>query len=205
MRRTDTVAGRTGVGRRAAREILAMANLAGHQAPAGRRIGGHLGANTMEGWIGEPGDGLMMAAGRQAGRHTAADLENGDLMTFGAGVDSSHGLPAMGVDPTRRMVVPVVLGHAGSLATSTADENKDREQCTSQNANVSQQATPVPDPVHGDTRGRQATREEGRWRWRKEQQNPLLMRRHRSLSDNWKRPQSIGNDPQKPSELGAVQ
>jgi len=45
-------------------------------------------------------------------------------MTLGAAIDAEHSLPAMGADPACRMVVPVVLGNAGTLAASASEEEE---------------------------------------------------------------------------------
>jgi hypothetical protein len=122
MWRTDAMAGGTGIGGRAAREILGMTDLAGCEAPTNRGIRGQLGANAVESWIGKPGGGLVVAPNGQAARDAAAHFENGDFMALGAGVDASHRLSAMSINPASGMIVPIVLGEVGTFATSTTQQ-----------------------------------------------------------------------------------
>src|SRR5450631_1841545 len=112
MRGVDAVAGGTGIGRGPAREILGVADLARYETPAGGVRRGQLGAQAVDGRVGKPGRGLVMAPRRQAGWDAAPHLEKGDFMAPGAGINSSHGRPAVREDPAGRVEVPVVLGRA---------------------------------------------------------------------------------------------
>ena len=103
------MAGKTGVGGRTARKVLGMADLAGGKAASNRHIDGELGSHTVDSRIGESGGGLMMAPSGQAGGNATAHPDDGDLVALGAGIDPSHSLAAMRIEPSSRMVVPIVL------------------------------------------------------------------------------------------------
>jgi hypothetical protein len=86
-----------------------VADLAGREAAACHGTGGELGTHTVDCRIGESSGGLVVAASGEAGGNAAAHLEDGNLVALGAGIDPGHSLAAMRVDPSRRMVVAIVL------------------------------------------------------------------------------------------------
>jgi hypothetical protein len=79
----------------------------------------------VDGWTREPRGGLVMTAGRHAGGYATAHLEHGDLMAPGAVTYPHYGGSTVSVDPSSRVVVPVVLGDCGStLAPAAAKDRK---------------------------------------------------------------------------------
>jgi len=113
MRGAHAVAGDAGLGGCTAPEILAVAELAGDQAPTCRGCAHQLGAPTVDGRSGEPWGALVMTPRGHAGWNAATDSDDRDLMALRTGIDRRDGLPAVNRHPARRMVVPVVLGSAG--------------------------------------------------------------------------------------------
>ena len=158
MRCLHPMAGDTGIGGKATGKVLAMADLAGHEASAIGE-GWQLRAHAVDARIRPARYGLVVATGGHAGGDAAAHPEHGDLMALGAAIHSCHGLPAVGVDPAGRMVVPVVLDNPSSaLAVPTIDKDQGGEGAAKDTQETGR-PDPIPSPVHGDTQERQAARD----------------------------------------------
>jgi len=115
----------------------------------------------MDGGIGEVRGGLVVAARGHAGGNAASHLDHRELMALGAVAYACHGLGGVGGHPAAGMVVAVVLGGIPSLAAAAAREEQRGNQKEAKNSRQPSRALPIPNPVHADTQGKQATRTRG--------------------------------------------
>ena len=131
----DAVAGAAGVGRGAAGEGGAVAELTRNQAAGGHHTGGHLGANAMNSGVRPAAHRLVVAVGGHAGGHTTSHLEHAELVAPRAVRDLRYGRPGMVGDPAGHMIAPVVLGsRCGATARAAAQEAQGQAQQTGQDA-----------------------------------------------------------------------
>jgi len=160
VRRAHAVAGGAGIGGGTAGEVGAVADLAGAQTTARGGVQGQLGAEAMDGGISEVRGGLVVAARGHAGGNAASHLDHGELMALGAVANACHRLGGMGGHPAAGVVVAVVLGRIASLAAAAREEQRGNQK-EAKNSRQPCRALPIPNPVHEDTQGKQATRRRG--------------------------------------------
>ena len=128
VRRGHAMAAGAGLGGNTPGEIIAMADLAGDQAPT-IGTGGQLGSRAVNGH-GAPGrNGLVVAERGGAGRNIAARRGDRELMALGTGIQPGDGAAGMAADPAGGMVVLAEVrgGGTGTPPATAAPEEGQRE------------------------------------------------------------------------------